>query len=314
MNKVLFTYNYGDEAMAQVRALGFDAEFYYEKDIADYPHKDEVEILICYNPFQYVDLRAFKSLKLILLSSIGFDQLPKEIVKEMDITVCNNRGGYSIPMGEWIVMKVLEMFKHSKKLYANQEQHRWFMDTSITEVYHKRILFFGTGTIAKEAAKRLQGFEMEIIGLNTSGHESEYFDACYPLDESIEQVKQADAVVISLPLTELTTGLFDETHIAALKESAVLVNIARGEIIDEQALYKALKHKHFKAAALDVFHEEPLPEDHELYTLENVIITCHNSWISEMRNTRRFDIIYKNLTQVKNNGPLLNVIDIQRGY
>lgn len=311
---VLFTYNYGEEAMASIRALGFDVEFCDEKDIANYKNPEKVEVLICYNPFKYIDLKLFKSLKYILLSSIGFDQLPQETVKEMNITVCNNRGGYSIPMGEWIVMKVLEMVKHSKSLYENQRLNKWAMDTSVTELYNKKIVFLGTGTIATEAAKRLQGFDMNVIGLNTTGHESLYFDYCYKLTDAKEHLKSASAVVIALPLTHHTKGLFDQTHIEAMHPDAVLVNIARGEIIDEDYLVTALKEKKIKAAALDVFHQEPLPKDHPFWQLDNVIITCHNSWISEMRNQRRFETIYKNLTLLSHEEPLSNVIDLDRGY
>lgn len=312
--KVLFTYNYGQEAMEQVRQLGFDAEFHDEKDIENYGDYSDIEVLICYNPFKKINLKEFRSLKYILLSSIGFDQLPKEDVKRMNITVCNNKGGYSIPMGEWIVMKVLEMVKHSKSMYKTQQSRHWHMDTTITELYKKKILFLGTGTIATEAAKRLQGFDMDIIGLNTMGTETEYFDTCYPISTANEQIKTADAVVIALPLTPKTKGLFGKEQIDSLQKHAVLVNIARGEIIDEAYLIDALKKNSFQAAALDVFHQEPLPEDHPLWTMENVVVTCHNSWISEQRNQRRFDTIYKNLSALSENKQLLNVIDLLKGY
>lgn len=311
---ILFTYDYGADKRALIEDMGHVVSFHDEKDIANYPNKEAVEILICYNPFKAIDLKEFTSLKYILLSSIGFDQLPKAEVKKLGITVCNNKGGYSIPMGEWIVMKLLEMFKHSRALYKNQEKHQWFMDTSILELYQKRVLFFGTGTIAREAAKRLQGFDMTVVGLNTSGHPSEYFDLCYPLSHSVEEVKKADAVVIAMPHTEKTKRLFNQEHIDGLKSDAVLINIARGEIIDENYLIEALKRNQFKAAALDVFHQEPLPEDHPFWEMDNVIVTCHNSWISEMRNQRRFDIIFENLKRLKHQEPLLNVIDIERGY
>lgn len=312
--KVLFTYDYGKEALQAVRELGFDAEFFDEKLIADYQDYESVEVLICYNPFKYIDLRKFKRLKYILLSSIGFDQLPKKSVKDMNITVCNNKGGYSIPMGEWIVMKVLEMVKHSKSMYQSQEKKTWHMDTHITELYEKKILFFGTGTIAQEAAKRLQGFDMEVIGLNTNGRDMPYFDRCEPIDQAKSLVKTVDAVVIALPSTEKTKGLFSKDLIDALPSHAILVNIARGDIIDENYLVEALKNKRFKAAALDVFLQEPLADDHPFWSMENVIVTCHNSWISEKRNQRRYEIIYKNLVRLKNRETLLNQIDIQKGY
>lgn len=312
--KVLFTYNYGEEAMNEIRSLGFDVVYHDEKSIHTFEDFETIDVLICFNPFEKIDLRTFKNLKLILLSSIGFDQLPKEIVKEMGITVCNNKGGYSIPMGEWIVMKILEMIKHSKSLYDNQNKKSWYMDTSLLELYEKKIVFFGTGTIAQEAAKRLSGFDVEIIGLNTTGHKEVYFDCCHPLSEACKIVSDAAAVVVALPLTKKTKGIIDKHILDAMSKEAVLINIARGEVIDEPYLIEVLKQKKIKAAALDVFYEEPLPEDHPMWTLDNVVITCHNSWISERRNSRRFNLIRENLKRLKNGELLLNEVNILKGY
>jgi len=312
--KVLFTYDYKEEAFKQVRALGYEVHYWPEGDMGAYPNPESVDILICYNPFSRIDLRDYKQLKYILLSSIGFDQLPKDLAQALGIKVCNNRGGYSIPMGEWIVMKLLELSRNSRQMYLNQEVGLWQMDTGVEEVYKKRLVFFGTGTIAHEAVKRLQGFDMTLIGLNTRGDLKPYFDHCYPMSQSIDQVKLADAIVIALPLTQATQGYFDQAHIEAMQNHAILINVARGEILDEDYLTQALSKHKIKAAALDVFHEDPLPRDHKLWTLDNVSITCHNSWVSEKRNERRFEKILDNLSRLKSNEPLINLLDLERGY
>jgi phosphoglycerate dehydrogenase-like enzyme len=312
--KVLFTYNYKDEAFEAVKALGYEVDYWHEKDMANYPSKREVDILICYNPFDHIDLRDFNRLKFILLSSIGFDQLPLDLVKEMAITVCNNRGGYSIPMGEWIVMRMLEFSKHTRQIYENQNNKRWHMDTSIEEIFNKRVLFMGTGTIAKEGAKRLQGFDMTVVGLNTDGKSVEFFDECYPMSEALLELKKSDFNVLALPLTKATRGLVDASYFDAMKTESYLINVARGEITDEEALISALTNNKIRGAALDVFHEEPLKENHPLWEIPSVIISCHNSWISEKRNERRFDTIYENLKRIMFNQTLINVIDLERGY
>jgi len=312
--KVLFTYDYGQICMDEIKALGIDAVYYDEKRIDEYKDIEDVDVLVCYKPFDKINLHDFKNLKLILLSSIGFDQLPKDVVDELGITVCNNRGGYSIPMGEWIVMKLLEMSKNSKGMYENQQKKRWKPDTGIIEIYKKKIVFFGTGTIAQEAAKRLSGFDVEVIGLNTTGHSEEFFSQCYPLSDAKEIVKDALGVVVALPLTERTSGIVDKDILDNMHKDSILINIARGEVIDEDYLVDTLKNKRIKAAALDVFNEEPLPKEHPLWNLDNVIITCHNSWISEMRNSRRFDLIKKNLIKYQKGEELSNIINILRGY
>lgn len=312
--KILFTYDYKKKSFDRLRDLGYEVDFWPEKYMANYVGKETIDILVCYNPFPFIDLKDFKQLKNIFLSSVGFDQLPLEDVKNMNLEVCNNKGGYSIPMGEWIVMKLLELTKHSKEMYNNQAMKNWHTDTNIEEVYQKRILFFGTGTIAKEAVKRLQGFDMTLVGLNTTGTEKPYFNECHPMKDSLLEVEKADAVVIALPLTKATRGYFDERHIAGMKSTAVFINVARGEIVNEAALIEALKNNKIKGAALDVFVDEPLEKDHPMWDLENVIVTCHNSWVSENRNSRRFETIYENLKRKLTKEPLMNVLDLNRGY
>lgn len=119
----------------------------------------------------------------------------------------------------------------------------WQMDTSIEEVFNKRILFLGTGTIAKEAAKRLQGFNMTVVGLNTDGRAVEYFDACYPMTHALTELNKSDYNVIALPLTSKTRGLVDSSYFEHMKKESYLINIARGEIVDEQALIDTLLKK-----------------------------------------------------------------------
>ncbi len=309
--RVLFTYFYGEENMERIRELGYTVDYIKEDEINHYEHKEDLDILICYDTFKYTDLKEFTSLKLILLSSIGFDQVPKTLSE--DIIICNNRGGYSIPMGEWIVGKLLEMAKHTKKIYKNQENKKWHMDTDITELYNKKIVFLGTGTISKEAAKRLRGFDMNIIGLNTRGRNEEYFDACYKMEEAADIIKDADAIVISLPATESTYQIISKDIIDHIKDGCMFINISRGSVIDEAYLTEKLKENRF-SAALDVFEKEPLAKDSALWDMENVYISSHNSWVSEMRNDRRFELIYKNLKRYINDEKLLNIIDLKRGY
>lgn len=312
--KVLFTYDYGTEKMTKVKQLGYEIIYKYEGTIENTPDIEDIDILICYNPFSRLDISKLYNLKWIQLSSIGIDQVPKDIALEKNITITNNKSGYSIPIGEWIVLKTLELYKNSKKFYKNQENKIYKLDTSLLELYNKTIVFVGTGSIAKEAAKRFKGFDVTILGINTSGKDVEYFDKCYPIDDINDIIKKADVLVLSIPSTEKTYHLIDKEKIDNLKESCILINISRGNIINESDLICALKERRISGAALDVFENEPLPPDSPLWDLDNVIITPHNSWISEMRNERRFNIIYENLKRYINGEPLINVVDITKGY
>jgi phosphoglycerate dehydrogenase-like enzyme len=312
--KVLFTYNYGQEKMDAIKALGYELIYVNENEVSNTEEVSDIDALVCYNPFEKLDISQLKQLKWIQLSSIGIDQVPKQKVQDNSIIVTNNRSGYSIPMGEWIVMKILELLKNSKELYHKQSERKWKMDTSILELYNKTICFVGTGSIALEAAKRLQGFDVNIIGINTTGRKLDYFNSCYPMAELNQALAQSDIVVLSIPSTKDTHHLINEDTLSLFKKGACLINISRGNVIKESALIEALNIGYLRGAALDVFETEPLPEASPLWGLDNIIITPHNSWISEMRNERRYNIIYNNLKRYINGEKLMNIIDIEKGY
>ena len=312
--KALFTYNYGGEKMKDIEAFGYDINVVKEQDLIYSEDLADVEVLVCYDPFKTLDIEKMKKLKWIQLSSIGIDQLPVEYVKNTSIIITNNKGGYSIPMGEWIVLKTLELFKNSKRLYENQANRKWKMDTSIMELYGKTIGFIGTGTIAIEAAKRFQGFEVNILGVNTDGRDIEYFDRCYAMSKLDEMLKLCDVVVVTIPYTKATHHLINEDRFKEMKDGAFFINVARGSIVDEVSLIENLRNGKLAGAALDVYEEEPLKEHNPLWDLNNVILTSHNSWMSEMRNERRFKLIYNNMKKYVQGEELVNVVDLKKGY
>jgi phosphoglycerate dehydrogenase-like enzyme len=247
--KVLFTYDYGKEKMDMIEKLGYEVTIKREAGMKYTEDLKDAEILVCFNPFDTLDITPMISLKLILLSSIGIDQLPMGSVRTSNITICNNKGGYSIPMGEWIIMMLLELFKNSTGLYRNQLNKKWKIDTGILEIYGKTIGFIGTGTIAVEAARRLQGFGVSILGLNTMGKTVEHFTRCYPSERIDEMLSQCDAVVVSAPNTDKTYHLINRERFDAMRDNTVLVNIARGSIIDEEVMIEKLSSGKLKGAA-----------------------------------------------------------------
>lgn len=312
--KALFTYDYGKDKMEKIKDIGYDIKIMRENDFPDYESIADTEVLVCYNPFNTLDINKLNNLKWIQLSSIGIDQLPINKLQGRDILITNNRGGYSIPMGEWIVLKILELIKHSTQLYRNQQNKIWKIDTGLLELYNKKIIFIGTGTIAFEAAKRLQGFECRIDGINTNGRKVQYFDKCYPIESLKDIISDYDIVVTAIPSTNNTCHLINKDIIERMKKGVYFINISRGNILDEKELTKNLLNKRIGGAALDVFEEEPLNRDNILWELDNVIVTPHNSWISERRNERRFEIIYENMRRYIKGEVLKNIVDIAKGY
>lgn len=312
--RALFTYDYGKEKMDSIKKLGYDIKYIHEKEIMNSSDIEDIEILVCYNPFENLDISKLPNLKWIQLSSIGVDQAPIDYIRKKGIVLTNNKGGYSIPMGEWIILKILEIYKESKYFYIKQKEKKWKLNTGLLELYGKTVGFLGTGTISIEGAKRLQGFEVNVVGLNTNGRDIEFFDKCYSLSEIDYFLSICDIVVCAIPYTEKTYHLINKERLVNMKKGSVLINVSRGVIIDEKALIQKIKEGWFRGVALDVFENEPLSEDSPLWDFPNVYITPHNSWISENRNERRFTTIYENFKRYKNNEKLINVVNLDKGY
>lgn len=312
--KALITFKYTDEEFKNLEDLGYDIVFKDERDISFSDDMEDVDIMVCFNPFEKLDIGMLPNLKWIQLLSAGINQVPIDKVVNQNIILTNNRGGYSIPIAEWIVLKTLEMYKNSKEFYKKQKNKDWKVDTSLLEIYGKTIGFIGTGSIAQEAAKRFEGFGVNIIGVNASGKKADYFHQCYSIDKINDIVGQWDVLIVAAPYTEKTHHLVNEDIFKNMKDGTYLINIARGNIIDEKALINNLKSGKIKKAALDVFEIEPLPEDSPLWDMENVIISPHNSWASEMNFRRRYEIAYKNMKRYINKEKLINIVDLKRGY
>ncbi|MBN2897407.1 MAG: dihydrofolate reductase [Clostridia bacterium] len=308
--KAIFTYDYGQAKLDAIRALGYEVMVVKESIIENGPEVDDAEILVCYNPFERLDISKMPALKLIILSSMGFDQLPLEEVKHRNILVTNNKGGYSKPIGEWVAMSLLNIYKDTKYFYRRQDDKIWHINTGVWELVGKNILFLGTGSVATEAAKRLQGFEAKVIGMNTDGRAMPYFDECISFDQMMHYVSKVEAVVCALPYNDQMHHLIDERFLGAMKDCAVLINVSRGKLVDEEALVRYLDDGKFMGIALDVFEREPLPKESPLWEFERVYLSPHNSWISEMRNERRFENIFENLKRYSNQAALINLVKL----
>lgn len=318
MTNILFTYKFEDgetnERALLLEKQGFKVYYEPEKTFEYKSYMKDIEGLVCYTPFNKLDLDDFPALKWIQLTSMGFEQVPVDKVHKRNMVVTNNRGGYTIPMGEWVVLNILELAKKRKQAYKNQVSKKWFMDFSITEIYNKTVAFIGTGDIAQASIQRLSGFGVEILGVNTNGRDIPGFDKCFPLSQIDDVVAQSDIVVICLPHTDETQYLFNKARLDKMKPDACLINVSRGAIINEKDLILHLEQGKLKGVALDVFEREPLPKYNKLWDFERVVITSHNSWISEVTDQRRWDMIYENLIRFQSGQELLNIVEIARGY
>ncbi len=312
--KALITIKLSDTEIKSLQELGYELIIRKEEDLSYSEELKDIDTMFCYKAFDNLDISLLPNLKWVQLASVGVNHVPIDKVLAQGITVTNNKGGFSIPIAEWVTLKLLEMVKNSKAFYEKQTEKTWKTDSSLLELYGKTVGFVGTGSIAVESAKRLEAFGMKIIGLNSSGRSVKHFNKTYSIDKINEFMKLCDFVVIAVPYTENTHHIINASVFDNMKDGTYLVNIARGSIIDEEALIENLRNGKIKKAALDVFEVEPLPKDNPLWEMDNVIVTSHNSWGSEMNHKRRYDIFNENMKRFINDDELLNIVDLSRGY
>ncbi len=285
----------GKEATEKLNALGHKAVFMQnEKD--SLPCKsDEIDAVICNGLFLYHSIEDFKNLRYIQLTSAGYDRVPIEKVKEKNIKIFNAGGVYSVPMSEFAVGAVLHMFKKFSYFSENQKKHRWEKNRELVELNNKTVCIFGCGNIGSECAKRFSAFGCRVLGVDVFEDEKEYFEKIVLFENAKDILSEADVVVLTMPLTEETRHSINESVFSLMKNGAVVVNIARGALIDTDDLIKALGSK-LGGAVLDVFEDEPLNENSPLWDFENVIITPHNSFVSDGNNKRLWELIFHNLS------------------
>lgn len=255
---------------------------------------EEIEGVICNGLFLHHAIEKFTALRYIQLTSAGFDRVPMAYVQAKGIEIHNARGVYSIPMAEFAISGVLQLYKQSPFFMQNQKERRWEKHRGLLELYQKTVCIVGCGSVGTECAKRFQAFGCRVVGVDLFPREDECYEKIYPLSEIDKCLSKSDVVVLTLPLTEETRHMMNAARFETMKEGSVLINIARGAVIEESALLKALENK-LLGAVLDVFEEEPLQADNPLWTKENVIITPHVSFIGDNNGDRLFEVIKRNL-------------------
>lgn len=299
--KLLLTgaYSYSKEQLDKIEQLGWNITFVQNELEALDIDVREFDAVVCNALFLYNDISEFHNLKMVQATSAGLERLPVEYMKKHNILYYNARGVYSIPIAEWVVMSILEIYKNARDFFRKQENHRWEKDRSLLELAGKKVCIVGYGNIGQEIAKRLSAFGTEITAVNRSQVEDPYVCTWIPLKRIDEVLFKSDIIILSIALTKETTNLMNTDRISHLKKGSMLINISRGEVLDEEALIVQLKNKRFKGVALDVFKKEPLPADSAFWKDDRVIIGPHNSFVGEHVRDRMFEVIYNNLRNMK---------------
>ena len=286
----------GKNCIAELETMGHTVTFMqYEKD--ELPCSYEwVEGVICNGLFLTHPIEQFTNLRYIQLTSAGFDRVDMDYVKSHGIEIHNARGVYSIPMAEFALCGVLQLYKQAAFFRENQRKHLWEKHRGLLELAGKKVLVVGCGSVGNECAKRFKAFDCRVTGVDLIPREDSLYSEMLPLDKLDNALKQADIVVLTLPLTEQTKYLIDNSKLSLMKDGATLVNIARGAIVNTDALLNHIDR--FTGAVLDVFEEEPLNENSPLWDKPNIILTPHNSFVGEGNGGRLRKIIVSNLKEL----------------
>lgn len=235
-----------------------------------------------------------------------------------DVLITTASGVFSGPLAEFTVMAMLQHAKELDRLRREKKEKVW-NQTSVGTLENKTLCIVGIGNIGQEVAVRARPFGMQIVGVKRTVGENdeawEYADELFANEDLHEALSWADYVVATLPGTPETYHLIDERAIGTIKKGAYFVNIGRGSAVDEAALIRALEEERFSGAALDVFEEEPLPEESPLWGLENVILSPHSTdMVPELTNERQTDLFCENLRRFLDGEELVNMLDKQLLY
>ena len=239
-------------------------------------------------------LDAAEELRWVQALSAGVDSYDVDELSEREIVLTNASGTHAEPIAEQTFGYLLSFERGLHQAAKNQARGVWER-ISGGELRGKTLGIVGVGAIGTRTAELAQAFGMEVLGTKRSVEDApDVLDEVYPPEELDEVLRRVDYLVLACPLTDETRGLISEPEFRLLSSDAVLVNIARGDVVDEDALIRALQYGRIRGAALDVFSEEPLPSESPLWDLSNVLITPHMAGSTPKGRERWRDIVVEN--------------------
>jgi glyoxylate/hydroxypyruvate reductase A len=253
-------------------------------------------------------------LQLVFVTSAGLDKLAPFDWLPPNATLMNNRGTHDAKVGEFALMALLMLANQLPKMATNQRAGRW--EKLFGSVLARRtVTIVGLGTLGGAAARHAAAFGMKVTGVRAN-------PAPHPDCERVIGTAELDAVlpgteflILACPLTEATRNILDKRRLGLLPKDAKIINIGRGELVDQDALCDLLDNGHLSGAVLDVFTPEPIPPGHRLWTTPNLVISPHTSADDPATyNPHSLDIFLDNLRARRDGKPLPNRFDIARGY
>jgi phosphoglycerate dehydrogenase-like enzyme len=259
-------------------------------------------------------LRACPTIRWVHAVSAGVDVVLSPEVLERDVIVTRTRGLHDRTVSEFAMALVLLAAKRLREALAAQQRREW-IELAPAQLAGATLTVVGYGEIGRAVARRARAFEMRVLGVRKHPRPDDVADEVVGVDRLADVLARSDYVVLCAPLTSETRHLIGPAELRAMPAHAVLVNVGRGELVDEAALEAALRNGHPRLALLDTFSVEPLPPGHPLWSNPRVVVTPHAAGVrmSHLHSTA-LDQFLDNLQRYLRGQPLLNVVDKRLGY
>ena len=314
MKKILILIDVNEDQKQLFEKDGHQVLFFKKDEVQASDLKD-ANIIIGNIKIELLDhCEKLEYLHLYMAGSDKFAAHPK--IKDK-VILTNSTGCFGLAISEHMLGNVLFFYKRFNQYYQNQLQAKYHPEGDVRSIHGAKVLVLGLGDIGDSFAKRMALLGSEVTGIKrTAGQKPDHLKNLYQMDRLDECLKEADIVAMSLPNTNETYHIINDERLSHMKDDVLLINVGRGQAIDTQALIKHLKLRPLMSVALDVFEEEPLPKESELWQLNNVQITPHVSGARNLAYTsdKLFNLALDNFNAYLNNQALTNVVDFKTGY
>ncbi len=316
MCKVLVVMDILEEHKAVFESLGPDAEVEYVHASKVTP-ADLADVDVIVGNLNPALLSNCKKLKLLQLNSAGTDGYTAEGVLPQGAMLANATGAYGLAISEHMIASLLCLMKKIDLYRLNQIENRWKDEGPVPAVYGSKTLIVGFGDIGSEFGVRMHALGSKITAIRKNiKTRPDYVDSLHTMDDFYQCLGDADIVAACLPGYAETLNVFDEKAFSAMKKGAYFLNVGRGTAVDTEALCNALENGTLAGAAIDVTNPEPLPADHRLWDLPNVLITPHVSGGYHLKAThdKIVQIAVTNISHLIKGEPFENMVNMSTGY
>jgi len=308
---------YPEGAVAEISAAAPDYEVLVTRDRKEIEAQlDRIEIAL--GSFPHDLIPQAPALAWLQQAGAGADWLQNHPeVQDLSFTLTSASGVHAIPISEHMLGFLLALGRGFPASVRGQKERIWEgnRNQDLFELAGKRVLLLGVGAIGERFAKLCVACDMEVIGLRRDPSlPADGVSRMVGMDALRDELPGTDILANTLPLTDETRGMIGRAEIDLMNDRSVIINIGRGATIDEAAMIDALKSGKLRAAGLDVFETEPLPEDSPLWDMEQVLLTPHYSGLTPRYNERVYDIFTDNLGRYLRGETLRNVVDKRVGY